>query len=268
MLDTLKGMISDLHVFLYGGFRSLPLVMGGTLLILGLFTANYAILFLLIGFLVLTPIGAAIINVIIPLFINLLYYIGKYIQLKSTTGDFKELDKMKWFEVEHFSRKSTDVCKLSIPYLSSTTPASKDMETIISSPWMAMMSFFIGYVIHNAIQLYIVDTSPDMKVVTNSNTADTDVKVKNRKTQAMSALISTSVFGIIILALRAYGGCEGFIGFILTSVVFGAGGYFWYTLLSDLGQDRLSDIFGIANRILPPSAIQNGPIACVPIPAS
>ena len=53
MLDTLKGIISDLHVFLYGGFRSLPLVMGGTMLILGLFTANYAILFLLLGFLLI-----------------------------------------------------------------------------------------------------------------------------------------------------------------------------------------------------------------------
>jgi hypothetical protein len=268
MLDTLKGMISDLHVFLYGGFRSLPLVMAGTLLVLGLFTANYAILFLLIGFLVLSPIGAAIINVIVPFSCNLVYYIYKYIQLKYTNGDFKEIDNMNWLEVQHFHKKSTDICKLSIPYLSSTTPASKDMETIVSSPWMAMMSFFIGYVIHNAIQLYIVDTSPDMNVVTNSSSADTNVKVNNRKTQAMSALISTAVIGIIILALRAYGGCEGFIGFILTSVVFGAGGYFWYTLLSDLGQDRLSDIFGIANRILPPSAIQNGPIACVPIPAS
>jgi hypothetical protein len=29
----------------------------------------------------------------------------------------------------------------------------------------------------------------------------------------------------------------------------------------------LSDVFGIANRLLPPSAITNAPIACVPIPA-
>ena len=142
------------------------------------------------------------------------------------------------------------------------------METIISSPWMAMMSFFIGYVTHNAIRLYTVDASPDMNVVTNSKPSDIEVKIKNRKTQAMAALISTALIGIIILSLRAYTGCEGFIGFILTAAGFGAAGYYWYELLSNLGQDRLSDIFGIANRILPPSAIQNGPIACVPIPSS
>lgn len=267
MQDTLKGIISDLHVFLYGGFRSLPLVMGGTMLILGLFTANYAILFLLFGFIVLSPIGAAIINFIIPLICNLIYY--AFVYVSASKEEFTEMDKnMKWSEMEYFSKKSTDVCKLSIPYVSSTAPANKEMETIISSPWMAMMSFFIGYVIHNAIQLYTVDASPDMNVVTNSTPADMNVKVNNRKTQAMSALVSTAIIGIIILALRAYGGCEGFIGFILTAVGFGVGGYYWYELLSSLGQDRLSDIFGIANRILPPSAIQNGPIACVPIPSS
>ena len=266
MHDTLKGIISDLHVFLYGGFRSLPLVMGGTMLILGLFTANYAMIFLLVGFLVLSPIGAAIINFIIPVSCNLIYYAFIYI---FSNEDFVEMDKkMVWTELKDYNKKSTDICKLSIPFLSDTTPANVEMETIVSSPWMAMMSFFIGYVIHNAIQLYTVDASADMNVVTNSTPADIDVKVKNRKSQAMSALVSTVIIGIIILALRAYGGCEGYIGFVLTLAVFGAGGYFWYTLLSGLGQDRLSDIFGIANRILPPSAIQNGPIACIPIPAS
>ena len=267
MQDTLKGIISDLHVFLYGGFRSLPLVMGGTMLILGLFTANYAIIFLLLGFLVLSPIAAAIINFIIPVICNLIYYAFKYIV--SSKEEFKKMDaEMRWTELTDYNKKSTDICKLSIPFLSDTTPASKEMETIISSPWMAMMSFFIGYVIHNAIRLYTVDASSDMNVVTNSTPADIYVKVKNRRSQAMSALVSTVVIGLIILALRAYGGCEGFIGFILTSVVFCTGGYYWYMLLSGLGQDRLSDIFGIANRILPPSAIQNGPIACVPIPSS
>lgn len=266
-MDTLKGIISDLHVFLYGGFRSLPLVMGGTMLILGLFTANYAMLFLLLGFLVLSPLGAAMINFIIPFIYNIFYYAKIYVSLDEEK--FKTAEKlMNWSEIPYFNRKSTDICKLSIPFLSSTSLSSKDEETVISSPWMAMISFFIGYVIHNAIQLYIVDASPDMGVVTNSKPEDIEVKIKNRKTQAMAALISTIVIGIIILSLRAYSGCEGFIGFILTATGFGIGGYYWYDLLSSLGQDRLSDIFGIANRILPPSAIQNGPIACVPIPSS
>jgi len=43
-------------------------------------------------------------------------------------------------------------------------------------------------------------------------------------------------------------------------------GYYWYSMLSGIGQDRLSDLFGIANRLLPPSAITNGPVACIPDP--
>jgi hypothetical protein len=62
-------------------------------------------------------------------------------------------------------------------------------------------------------------------------------------------------------------GCEKWIGALLTAAGFGTAGYYWYDLLSKVGQGRLSDIFGIANRLLAPSAIQNGPIACVPIPS-
>jgi hypothetical protein len=57
------------------------------------------------------------------------------------------------------------------------------------------------------------------------------------------------------------------LGMILTTVLFIYAGHGWYKLLSKVGEDRLSDVFGIANRLLPPSAIVNGPIACVPIPA-
>jgi hypothetical protein len=54
---------------------------------------------------------------------------------------------------------------------------------------------------------------------------------------------------------------------IVTILLFGYIGRSWYRLLASVGEDRLSDLFGIANRLLPPSAIENKPIACVPIPA-
>jgi hypothetical protein len=55
---------------------------------------------------------------------------------------------------------------------------------------------------------------------------------------------------------------------ILTTIGFIFMGHGWYKALSKVGQDRLSDLFGIANRLLPPSAINNAPIACVPVPSS
>ena len=61
-MESLKSIVSDIRVFLYGGIVTLPLTIAGTMMILGLFTANYAILFFLLGFLVLTPFAAAVLN--------------------------------------------------------------------------------------------------------------------------------------------------------------------------------------------------------------
>ncbi len=62
-------------------------------------------------------------------------------------------------------------------------------------------------------------------------------------------------------------GCETKTGGVITILAFSSLGYGWFKLLSSVGQDRLSDIFGIANRLLAPSALKNGPIACIPVRA-
>jgi len=79
MADTLHAKIADLHVFLYGGLRSLPFALGGTLLMIGLFTSNYAILFFLIGLLIIAPLGAWAVNHIIPIIVNSIIYLGSFI---------------------------------------------------------------------------------------------------------------------------------------------------------------------------------------------
>ena len=260
MQDTLRGIISDLHVFLYGGLRSLPFTLGGTMLILGLFTSNYAILFFLIGFLIAAPLATWVVNRFIPLTWNAGWYIAYYISLMFGKGIQQPGE---WLEMSYFKTQLGDVCKLVIPYLATNDGA----EVVISSEWMAMVSFFIGYVICNALQLYNTDMSNSASI-NSANAADTEMKVKKRKGQAMVALISIILFALIVLYFRMTEGCERAIGILLTTAGFGTAGYYWYDLLSMVGQGRLSDIFGIANRLLAPSAIKNGPIACVPIPSS
>jgi hypothetical protein len=130
-----------------------------------------------------------------------------------------------------------------------------------------MIAFFIGYVFTNALQLYQRQTEDPSITVTTSSASDLNMKVGNRKAQAMVAMISIVVFALIALGFRYYSGCESTTGIILTSFLFVFLGHGWYQALSKVGQDRLSDLFGIANRLLPPSAINNAPIACVPVPA-
>jgi hypothetical protein len=52
---TLKDIMSDVKFFLKGGVTTLPLTIGGSMLIIGLFTSNYAMLFFLLGFLFAAP---------------------------------------------------------------------------------------------------------------------------------------------------------------------------------------------------------------------
>jgi hypothetical protein len=241
-MDSLKGIISDIRVFLYGGVLTLPLTIAGTLSILGLFTGNFAILFFLLGYLILVPSVAGLLNWILGA-----VFVGK--------------------SFNPFAAKSGDVCKLVIPYSTLKNPAGVKDETVVSSSWTAMVAFFIGYIFTNATQLYSREAVDTEITVTDQAGSDIDSKVANRKAQAIIAMISTIIFALIVLGLRYYTGCETVTGMIVTLFIFTSMGVGWYRALSSVGQDRLSDLFGIANRLLPPSAISNAPIACVPMPA-
>jgi uncharacterized membrane protein len=233
-MDTLKNIVSDIRIFLYGGVLTLPLTIAGTLAVLGLFTANYAILFFLIGYLILVPLATLPLN-----------WIGSNFDI--------------------FKTKTTDVCKLVIPFSSRNTPVGSVEENVMSSSWVAMIAFFLGYLFTNSLQLYKRKTEDTTITVKTESTSDLTTKASNRTSQAILAMISIIVFGLIVLGFRLYTGCETKMGLILTSIIFSLTGVGWYQALSSVGQDRLSDIFGIANRLLPPSAISNAPIACIPI---
>jgi hypothetical protein len=234
-MDTLKQIISDIPVFLNSGLTTLPLTLGGTLLIIGLFTANYAILFFLLGFLIVVPLAAMIMDFL-----------------------------FSWLPESWIKVSTTDICRIVIPFTTIQAPTGKKDEKLVSSAWMAMITFFIGYMFHNALKLYSLQTTdPSLTVDTNSAS---DMKTTNRTSQAMVALVSIVVVGLILVIFHHRIGCESLIGMILTTAVFSVGGYYWYSMLSGIGQDRLSDLFGIANRLLPPRAITNGPVACIPDP--
>jgi len=236
-MDSLKNMVSDIRVFLYGGLQTFPLTIAGTLTILGLFTANYAILFFLIGFLILVPLSAIILN------FALTSILPPYL----------------------FKAKTGDICNLVNPFTTLKNPIGSEDASVVSSSWVAMTAFFIGYLITNALQLYNRESSDNTITIKSTSSSDLNTQVTNRKTQAIIAVLSVAVFALIILGFRYKSGCESILGISLTTIVFAFFGNGWYNALSKVGQDRLSDLFGIANRLLPPSAITNGPIACVPI---
>lgn len=250
-MDTLKDIISDIRAFMYGGIATFPLTLAGTLLLIGTFTANYAILFFLVGFLIVVPSSVFLLN-------KLTYVLAI---LLSGTGSETIINIVNLFKV-----KSADICQLVIPFGEVNNSGSMGKEEYqMISYWLAMLAFFIGYLIKNALQLFSRE-SPDNEVLVTDKIAQSIAnKVTNRKSQAILSIGSIVVFFLIGFGIRYYTGCESAKAFIV-SLLFVYIGSKWYNLLSSVGEDRLSDLFGIANRLLPPSAIKNDPIACVPIP--
>lgn len=241
-MESLKDIVSDIRVFLYGGILTLPLTIAGTLSIIGLFTANYAILFFLVGFLILTPIVTTMVNLLFGLIFS-----------DKTTSPFRV--------------KTGDICKLVIPYATMKNSTISAEENLVSSSWLAMVTFFTGYIFTNALQLYNREEDDSTITVTSTSGSDINTKIVTRKSQAIIAMISIVIFTITVLGFRYYTGCENILGMIITTIIFIFLGSGWYYALSGTGQDRLSDLFGIANRLLSPGALSNSPIACVPIQA-
>jgi hypothetical protein len=247
-MDTLKGVISDIRIFLYGGMITLPLTIAGTFTLIGLFTANFAMLFLMLGYLIGVPIIVWLLNII-----------GDQLGFENPSG------------------KVPDICGLVMPYSTNMSDAirqiNKSYSPMFASNWTAMVFFFIGYIFTNAIQLYTRESTQITMSVNNlpsseQGTPDLTSKVSNRKTQSLIAMISIVVFSLICIFYRLSTQCDTRWSMLFFTIpVFSALGYGWYRLMSACGKDMLSDLFGIANRLLSPTAIQNKPIACVPIPA-
>jgi len=213
MENTLMALVDDFKVFVMSGLETLPLTMAGTLLVLGFGTANYPMLFVLVGMLFVAP--------AVPFLINL------------------------FVADDTWSMPGCGVLPGKTNY--------------VLSQWIVMVYFFLGYMMTNAIALYqMPPTEP----------ADPE-KTTLRQSQCLMGII------IIVLCMIVFGvirllGCDGVtvarIGLGVFTAAWGAGiGWMWYSLLNTSASGRLADLFGIANRLLSPSAFVNEPVGCVPV---
>lgn len=239
--SSIVSIIGDIRTFLIAGQQNFPLAIAGTLLIIGLMSANYAMLFLLIGFLFLTPILATLVNMGLD-FLNSF--------LPESIAALTRIQK-------------NDLCDLVIKFPSSATTIT---STGAVSLWLAMTTFLMAYLLTNAIAMLNYKTEYPANA-TDEIKSEIDDKVKSRTTQA---IIAISMIVIIFLAMalgRLRSGCETIAGIIITIGIFGYFGYQWYDSLASVGNNRLADIFGIANRLLSPNAVGNAPVGCLPMNA-
>lgn len=228
---------SDIKYFIASGFQTLPFTMAGTMIILGLFTSNYAMLFFLIGYLTMVPAGAFVINLLFS---------------------FVPGHDQTWL----FPKASANCNALTSHAALEPTPSKiPEMDCVITY-WMAMFAFFVGYVFTNAWSIY-------NKPVVYPEKADDAVKkaveskTMFRQSQTLVGMIAILVITLIFIIIRlAVTGCDSIVG-VLLSGIFAGLGHWWYKQLSAVGEDRLSDLFGIANRLMTSSSLTNAPYACI-----
>jgi hypothetical protein len=228
-------MASDIKYFLLSGYQALPFVIGGTFSILGLYTAQFSMLFFLLGYLIIIP------------FLTLILNFGA-----SMVIPFKQKD------VPWLLSSDNDICNmLSIP----SEAGEETMKTILT-PWLSMVAFFLGYIGMNAYSILQKPVEYPLKADAATKKA-MDNKAMLRRTQATVGLVVTAALAVFVLIMRTFvTGCDSIVGGILSlgSVALGAS---WYVILSLGNDDRLSDVFGIANRLMTTSALNDAPYACL-----
>lgn len=239
-MDSLRGIISDLHVFLYGGIRTLPLTLAGTMVILGLFTANYAMMFFLVGFLIVIPFLSSALNALADTLVAA-------------------------FGIDAFKTKTSDICNVVIPYATLSNSSTVGGANVLCTTSFAMICFFLGYIMTNAVSLY---QQPP------KDGAD-PAMISNRKSHVILGMASIALFSLIMIGFRINSGCEpslgsiaGILVFVLGIVIFAGLGMGWYNILSVFTPSQpglLADLFGISSRILPESATA---VACVVDPTA
>lgn len=224
-------LFSDFQVFLVSGFRAFPTAFAGTALFVGLFTGNYAMLFFLMGLLLWTPVVNYALN--------------------------------KLAEFAGGATQRAPICNLVLKD-SQIGQAAAAGSSYFVSDWMAMTVFIFSYIFTNAYFLYTIPTEYPPNG-TADDIAATDEKAGLRKSRAVLAMIMILIVALVFISIRMFvSKCDGYVGTPIAVVVFSLLGWGWYWALRGFGQDRLSDLFGVANRLLSPSALVNQPYMCLP----
>ncbi len=215
-------------------FRSLPVILGISTVVLGLVQGNINFFFFFVGLSIVAPTAAFLLNVMWEL-------------VFSNTPNWLTVPFVLWKLPE------ASAAECAIFTLDITTPAST--MNVVPSYWLTMMLFFYSYIFLNAKTLYErQETSKAPKAA-----------VEARKTQSMISMILVSVFAFLTVLLRYATGCETALGTLVSGVL----GYFlasgWYEFMKACGLGRLDDLFGISNRILPYQSTDDAaPTVCVP----
>ncbi len=144
--------------------------------------------------------------------------------------------------------QARDVCNL-IP----SFPVTPGTVNVFPSYWMAHFLFFMGYFLQNARTL----------ITKSAESGAPKDRVDLRKGQGTTAMVVGIVVTLAIIFMRyKLTGCETILGIMIAAITMVPLGIGWYTMATLAGA-RDGDIFGIAGRIMPLSALAPPPMTCL-----
>ncbi len=221
-------LILGIKQFFLNGFRAFPLVLGVTAFILAFFQTNIAFILLFTAIAFAVPLATILLNLVLE-FIITKTSIPTHLWQIPVTG----------------------ACTI---VGSGGLTAAPTNIFALPTFWLASVVFFFSYLAINGISLYNRDSEP---------TAD-ESKVSARKMQALMGAILAIITGLAFIIIRVtVTGCESVIGIVTALLTMTPLAYGWYRLAAACGADRLVDLFGIANGLLPMSAKSSTPYVCV-----
>jgi len=135
---------------------------------------------------------------------------------------------------------------------------------VFPSYWMAHIAFFFGYLLGNAVSMYLQKTDLSLIQGASSDAVKISInsKIAARKERALTLIISTVCFFILIAILRVIAtGAETLAGMLISLILFGLG-WGWYAVAENLGVTN-SDVFGIAMLMMSPDSAATKPKTCV-----
>jgi LytS/YehU family sensor histidine kinase len=216
------------------GFRSLPVLLGGAILFLGMTQANINLLFFFVGLCILAPTSAMLLNIL-----------WEYVF--SNTPSFLTVPHVLW----KLPDATADNCAI---YTIGNTPLPIALN-VVPSYWLVMMLFFFTYLFKNAYTLYELQ----------ENSKAPARFVSARKSQSMTAMVVLVIVGVIVTIMRYATGCETGLGVLASAILAYYMAHYWYVFMRQCGLGRLDDLFGIANRILPEQSYEApDPMVCAP----
>lgn len=215
------------------GFRSLPVILATTVLILGMTQGNVNFFFFFVGMFLVAPTATLSMNRIWEL-------------LVTHVPGFKSINPAMYIVKDGSAAQCA---------VFSTDPSAIQSMINVPSYWMVMIAFFFTYLFVNGKKLY------DMKA---SDKAPKHA-VEARKSQAAMSMAIIVAVAVIVTIFRYGTSCETALGVLASWGLGGGLAYGWYSFMRACGLGRLDDIFGIANRILPLQSYEDKePTVCVP----